>query len=174
MNKPSKNLRLQALVGLVGGAVVLVIITAILTSAVASTRAADRLPEVVSQLQALADQQDATAKRLAEQQRIDAQQRTGTLEARRRILHDNAELQRQLRALAKYLRSHGINVPRSITTPRAEPSTRPKVRRHPTSPATPTPTAPSPSTPTDPYCVLVPALCSGLPQLPTALPSLLP
>lgn len=81
---------------------------------------------------------------------------------------------RQVTAFVRYLRAHGLRVPRVFVgggvSPKV-PSAGP--RRHRTSPAAPTPTAPSPSGPADLYCALIPALCTGLP-LPSAVPSLLP
>lgn len=169
MNNPGR----QALLGLVAGAVALVVLTAILTAAVSSSSADGRLGDVVNQLQAIADQQDRTADRLQVQQQTDREQRADTLAARRRLMNQNAELQRQVRALTNYLRAHGINVPETLTTPQSEPSNRPKARRQ-TSRGTPTPTEPSPRSPgpsgsPNLACQLVPSLCPFL-SLSTLLP----
>lgn len=161
----------QALFGLIVGAVALVVLTALLTSAVASSNTEHKLSGAVTRLQDIADRQAEIQAEQEASRRADAQRMRGTLAARKRLYHQNAELQRQLRALANFLRAHGFDVPRSLTTPHPEPSTRPKAprRRH---PATPAPTAPSPSsTPSPTYCQLVPALCTGLPiTLPTLQP----
>lgn len=75
------------------------------------------------------------------------------------------QLQRELVALTTYLRRHNINVPSSVTTPRAG-ATRPKAR----APGRPSPGKPTgtPSPPAgtgtdNPICKLVPAACNPLP-----------
>lgn len=170
MATPTKPLT-SSLIGIVGGAIALILVTAILTSAVSSSNAdsrtealASKLEKVTNDLTALRDNQDA--------------QQTGTLKARANLMHNNDVLQYQNRVLQqkvltliRLLRAQGIQPPASTLPPpsTASPSADPKApRRHPhPNPGSPAPTAPSPTT--SPSCVLLPVACPFL-SLPTLLP----
>lgn len=159
----------QAFAVLVLGAIAIVIITAILASAVTTAQLAGDLKTATGQLrdikkadaaaeQARVERSAAVNKKLATLQRQNAQQ---------------AARDRQQRAylarLSRALRMHGIPVP---NPPRATVTPSPKGPR-PTHRATPGHTAPSPRSQrsTDPLtpCSLLPALCPFL-SGPTLLP----
>lgn len=160
------NLRLSAAAGVAAGLVALILVTAILASAITSAQVAGDLRHATQQLSDIrkADAAAETA-RVARSRAMN--EKLATLQRQNAAQAANEKAQRQALAdLRKALRRAGIPVP----TP---PSVRsggasPKAPRR-TSPATPMPTAPKPRNPSTPdYCVLIPALC--IPRLPTALP----
>lgn len=106
----------------------------------------------------------AQVDRLSEQ--IDAQA-AESAQQRRQLKAQNRQVHAELTALLRYLRAHGIEVPKTALTPPASPSrsTRPKdttARPSPTPsprsprPASPAPTAtPTPTTPGEALCGLL-------------------
>jgi hypothetical protein len=167
----SNGARTQIFAGFVIGAVILVLVAALLSAAVTTYQLAGDFKHATNQLEAIrkADakaEQARVARSAVVTDQLTMLRRQNAEQARRDRLQ-----RRYLAQMAKALRSHGIPVP---SPPRATVTASPKApRRHPspTSPGSPTPTEPSPSTPTNPYCVLVPALCDGFPL---GLPPLLP
>lgn len=157
----------QALFGIVAGAVALVILTALLTSAVASSNSEHKLNHAIGKLQDIAERQAQIQADQEAARHADAVRQQGTLAARGRLYRQNAELQRQLRALANFLRAHGFAVPQEITTPRTGHPKGPG-RSHPATPGhtAPTPRSPSPS----PTCLLIPEVCVPPISVPTLLP----
>lgn len=116
----------------------------------------------------------AELRQINKHQAAQSTQRSKVASAERNQLSNQVtELQKQLAALTTFLRENNINVPSSVSTPRAG-ATRPKGRkpgkpRHVgpgTPPGTPTPT-PSAG---DPLCDLVPMAC--IPPLPLSTPLL--
>jgi hypothetical protein len=165
------SLKLQAVSGLIAGAIAVTLVTAILVGAVASSRANDRADALTTKLEKVTN--DLTALRDANES-----QQSSTVKTRATLLHNNDVLQYQNRVLLqkllttiRLLRAQGVTVP-PTALPTSSPgasTTRPKVRH----PASPGPTAPSPSGTPSPNmaCQLVPALCTGFPLgLPTLLP----
>lgn len=170
MRTPARP-RTQAFAAFVIGAIVLVLVTAILSSAVSASNADARTERLAAKLEHVTN--DLTALR-----DDTAANKESADRARASLARDNDLLRRQnlvlagrLLRLIRLAHENGISIPRSITT--SGPSTtRPKGHRpHPANPGH-TGTGPSGRpTPTPMYCQLVPALCDGLPLgLPTLLP----
>lgn len=157
----------QGVLGLIGGAIALIVLTALLTAAVESSSADDRLGAAITKLDEATEQLDMVRTKQAQlQAELDARQR-GTVAAREDAVERDAELRRQLRVLTLFLRRQGYVVPQ--LAPRSG-ENRPKVATPSTSPGTPTPTAPSPRSPESLTCQLVPALCNFGITLPPLLP----
>lgn len=156
----------QAFAGLIVGAIVLVLVTAILAGPVTSARISGDLRSATDELHAIKAADAAAEKARVErsaavQKHLDTLQRQNDQQAAR-----DRQQRRYLARLARELRLHGIPVP---NPPRATVTARPKGprRTHPATPghAEPSPrspgSTPSPSPPT--ACSLVPSLCPFLP-----------
>lgn len=131
-----------------------------------SERNANRTADEFAAFRAASEKRSAQASR----------ERDLLLEQNKVQLHQNRLLQHQLTVLAKFLRSKGFDVPKSVVLRSSRPSSSTKsppkapARRPPAS-RDPHPGTPSPSTSPAPVCALVPDLCTGLPLgLPTLLP----
>jgi hypothetical protein len=161
---------MQAFGGLLLGAIVVLLIAALLGSYTSSSNADTRTEALASKLEKVTH--DLTALRDA-----NATQQTSTVKARATLQHNNDVLQYQNRVLQqkiltliRLLRAQGVTVPPTIapsSTPSAVPKAPRRLPHH--SPGSPAPTVPSPTA--NPVCQLVPALCTGFPL---GLPPLLP
>lgn len=173
MNNPGR----QALLGLVAGALVLVVLTALLTSAFSSSQTVGQTRDLASQMQQTLDEMKALRDEQAESNRASDQRSKKASNERDLAYEQIRQLRRQVTMsnrtaalLVRLLRANGIDVPPTVTTPRSG-ENRPKAPR-PTSPGSPTPTGRGPRNPSsDPLltCQLVPALCVPL-SIPTTLP----
>lgn len=162
MSPPPTRPFLHTALAMLVTVVCIVVLTALLTAAVSSSSADDRLGDALTRIERLTTKAEAVqANQKALQARLDRRDRE-TQQARKAAVERDAELRRRLWVLTVFLRQQGFKIPEPSSA-KSGSETRPKVLRPPTSRGNPTPTAPSPSTPTSPYCQLVPALCVGLP-----------
>lgn len=166
--------------GLIAGAAALIVITGILTAAVASSDANRKLGEVTAQLDDAATSLEQTSAELDAFRRQQTARTEASSARGRRLLAQADQLRRQLNALTKMLREQGIEVPPPSPppepSPKAEPGSGPGPSPRPprpSAPGSPEPTSPNPASPRpdDLTCQLLPAICSGLP---TSVPPLLP
>lgn len=158
----------SSLGGLLAGIVALVLVTAILSSALAARRTSDTVASLSHQLEAASAQRDQVRADL-----LTSQQQSAAALAN--LAAQNRRLQHKLDVLVRFLRANGLQVPKIVATTTASPAppgTKPGVvRSHPKAPASRPPKAhpasPAPATPattaspgtTDLTCNLAPALC---------------
>lgn len=139
--------------GLVIGALLLVLVTAVLTAAVYSFIAAGVAKDAVSEVKEFAADSEARSERASGERAEQSEQTRQLLIQNREVLKQNNAVRAEVRRLVAYLREHNIEVPRYLPAPpvpKAKPS-KPKAGRKPVGPTKPRP-APS-------------ALCQALPVL---------
>lgn len=140
--------------GLIAGIVALALVTALLTAAVYSYSAAGKANDIsakfnkqLDELQVNAEESDARSAR-AQRERAD-------------LMAQNETLQRQLRALGKFLRPHDIAAP-NVAAPAPSPRAEPKPPRKPRPKPRPVKPTPTPKQPPSAFCQTFPTLCEPL------------
>lgn len=173
----------SSVAGLILGAVVIVVLTAVLTAGVSGLRADARTRTLLSQVRDLHRQNDelqaslvtATSDRASAAAQIDA-----LLATNRTLVSQNRAVRAQLDLVIAYLHAHGLEVPQVVIPPAEAPTgpkahlTTPGSSPHPSpapspspspagagTPSTPTPSpGPRPPDPIHTLCQLTPLLCT--------------